>query len=249
MCTLLLLRRAGSRLPLLLAANRDERIDRPWLPPGRHWLEHPGVIAGQDRLAGGSWLGLNDQGVVAAVTNRTGTLGPEAGRKSRGELVLWALRHADAQTAAEALASLSPADYRPFNLVIADAKSAWWIAHRERRSAAELKQLPEGLSMLTDGDLNDPDSPRIGRYLPRFQAAETPDPSRDEGWRAWQHLLASRDPVTAALPRTAMTLADGQFGTLSSSLMALPATRQESAVWLFAPGPPDRTRYQQIPLS
>ena len=50
-----------------LAANRDEMADRPWHPPGRHWPERPQVVAGQDQLAGGSWLGLNDAGVVAAV--------------------------------------------------------------------------------------------------------------------------------------------------------------------------------------
>src|SRR6476659_3255713 len=57
MCTLVILRRPGHRWPVLIGANRDEMIDRPWEPPGRHWPDRPEVVAGLDRLAGGSWLG------------------------------------------------------------------------------------------------------------------------------------------------------------------------------------------------
>jgi uncharacterized protein with NRDE domain len=64
------------------------------------------LVAGLDVLAGGSWLGINDWGLVAAVLNRHGSLGPEANRRSRGELVLEALDHADAVAAAEALSHL-----------------------------------------------------------------------------------------------------------------------------------------------
>src|ERR671932_1766584 len=117
MCTVVLLRRPGHRWPLILAANRDEMIGRPAKPPGRHWPDRADVVAGLDELAGGSWLGLNDSGVVAGVLNRHGTLGPAEGRRSRGELVLEALDHADAAEAAEALAALEPRAYRPFNLV------------------------------------------------------------------------------------------------------------------------------------
>ena len=40
---------------------------RPWKAPARHWPDRPNVVAGLDELAGGSWLGMNDEGVVAAV--------------------------------------------------------------------------------------------------------------------------------------------------------------------------------------
>src|SRR5919108_5501887 len=105
MCTLVILRRPDHRWPVLIGANRDEMIDRPWQPPGRHWPDRAEVVAGRDLLAGGSWLGLNDWGVAAAVLNRHGSLGPAAGLRSRGELVLEALDHADA---ARAPAALSP---------------------------------------------------------------------------------------------------------------------------------------------
>jgi hypothetical protein len=120
MCTLVILRRPEHRWPVVIGANRDEMIDRPWQPPGRHWPDRPEVVAGLDTLAGGSWLGINDWGVAAAVLNRHGSLGPAPDRRSRGELVLEALDHADAVAAAEALSHLDPGAYRTFNLIVAD---------------------------------------------------------------------------------------------------------------------------------
>lgn len=75
MCTVVILYRPEHRWPLILGANRDEMLDRPWRAPGRHWPDRPDVTAGLDKLAGGSWLGLNDTGVVAGVLNRMGPSG------------------------------------------------------------------------------------------------------------------------------------------------------------------------------
>jgi uncharacterized protein with NRDE domain len=145
MCSVVILFRPGHRWPALIGTNRDEMLDRPWDPPARHWPDRPGVIAGRDRLAGGSWLGLNDEGVVAGILNRVNTLGPQPGRRSRGELVLEALDHADAADAAWALADLDPRAYRPFNMVIADNRSAFWLRHREQRPHPQLPApLPRG---------------------------------------------------------------------------------------------------------
>src|SRR6202158_3374504 len=96
MCTLVILRRPEHAWPVVIGANRDEMIDRPALPPGSHCPDRAEIVAGLDLLAGGSWLGLNDWGVAAAVLNRHGSLGPAAGRRSRGEIVLQALEHGHA---------------------------------------------------------------------------------------------------------------------------------------------------------
>src|SRR5271155_5891676 len=91
MCTLVILRRPNHRWPVLIGANRDEMIDRPSKPPGRHWPDRPEVIAGLDMLAGGSWLGINDWGVAAAVLNRHGSPGPAPRQRSRGGMGLGAV--------------------------------------------------------------------------------------------------------------------------------------------------------------
>src|SRR5437763_15971673 len=102
MCTLVILRRPEHRWPVLIAANRDEMIERPWQAPGRHWPDRPEVVAGLDELAGGAWLGITDWGVAAAALNRHGSPGAEPGQRSRGGLVPGAPARAAAGAAAAA---------------------------------------------------------------------------------------------------------------------------------------------------
>jgi hypothetical protein len=229
-------------------------LDRPWLPPGRHWPDRPEVLAGIDELAGGTWMGVNDYGVVAAILNRRGSLGPAEGFRSRGELPLEVLDHADARDAAEALSDINPDGYLPFNLVIADNSDAYWLrmATAEWGAHAELKPIPEGLSMITAGDRNDQTSPRVRTYLPQFEKADPPDPETGD-WSAWQSLLASKiyDPHEGV--EGAMSIAtDSGFGTSSSSLVAMPSVERMAAgdpvkpVYLFAAGRPLEARYEKV---
>ncbi|GGF34878.1 hypothetical protein GCM10011611_46350 [Aliidongia dinghuensis] len=226
MCTLVLLRRPGHEWPLILGANRDEMVNRPWQAPGRHWADRPNVVAGLDELAGGSWFGVNDEGVVAAILNRVGTLGPAAGKRSRGELVLDALDHADAVAAAAALSDIDPDAYRPFNLLVADNRDAFWLAHRGDGRIAMVR-VTDGLHMLTARELDDPSSPRIQRYRERFKNATAPDPTAGD-WQAWQDLLGDTVPGDGEPVDSAMRFArpDG-FATVSSALLALAAPGAE----------------------
>jgi uncharacterized protein with NRDE domain len=237
-----ILRRPGHRWPVLIGANRDEMIDRPSKPPGRHWPDRPELIAGLDVLAGGSWLGINDWGVAAAVLNRHGSLGPATDKRSRGELVLEALDHADATAAAEALSDLDPEAYRTFNLIIADESQGFWLRHAGG-PRIELQPLKDGLSMIAAGDLDELATRRLELALPAFRAWPTPDPD-NEDWSSWQSLLGStrappNEPATAAMRfRT-----DG-YGTVSSALIGLPARDGSDrrpvfrfAEWLPNPSP------------
>ncbi|MEQ8165308.1 MAG: NRDE family protein, partial [Alphaproteobacteria bacterium] len=151
MCTVLLLRRPGHAWPALLAANRDEMLDRPWSSPARHWPERPEVVAGRDLLAGGTWLGVNNHGLVACILNRAQSLGPAPNKRSRGEIVLDALDHADAAAAAQALAALEPTAYRTFNLVLIDNRDGFWLRNTgPEENGIEVRRLPDGFSMLAE---------------------------------------------------------------------------------------------------
>ena len=249
MCTTVILFRPGHAWPLLFAGNRDEMENRAWSSPGRHWPERPDVVAGLDHTAGGSWLGVNDHGLLAAVMNREGSLGPSAGKRSRGELVLEALDHSDAASAARALSALNPAAYRSFNLFVADPADAYWIRNQAPRGV-ELFPLAPGLHMLSSRELDDPTHPRISAYLERFAAAPVPDPGRDE-WMGWRTLMADRVYPAELGPHAAMNIRDiDGFGTLSSSLIALPRYPGfgENIRWLHAAGPPDVTPYRAVDL-
>jgi len=253
MCTLVILRRPEHDWPMLLAGNRDEQRARRWRSPARHWQDRSDVVAGLDELAGGSWFGINDDGVVAVVMNRAGTLGPHEGKRSRGELVLEALDHAEASEAARALAHLDARAYRAFNLVVADPVSAYWLRHRgadDQTNRIEVFDVPPGLHMLTAHDLDDSQCARIRTHLPAFRRAAVPEPAADR-WGDWAQLLADRAFAPGDGPRAAMNLdqPDG-FGTVCSQLLALPRfpNKRQKPRFLFAAGPPDVSAFEPVEL-
>ena len=256
MCTVVILRRPNHPWPLIIGANRDEMIGRPWQSPARHWPDRSQTVAGLDELAGGTWLGINDYGVVAGILNRPSSLGPLAGLRSRGELPLEALEHAEAKVAAQALGDLETGSFRTFNMIVADAHTAFWLrsvggeAGKSQGCAVEMAPIPIGLSMLTAWDLNDSLSPRVRFHLPRFQAAPPPDPESDD-WFAWETLLASRDSEPDADRSGAMSVSsDVGFGTISSSLMAFPAPERLGIrpIWRFCPGRPGSVSWTDVIL-
>ncbi|MEW6368054.1 MAG: NRDE family protein [Acidobacteriota bacterium] len=252
MCSIVVLHRPGHAWPMLVAANRDEMSDRPWAEPGRHWPERPQVVAGIDLLAGGTWLGMNDGGLVAAILNRRHSLGPEAGKRSRGELVLEALAQQSVQDAVDVVARVDASAYRSFNMVVLDYRVAVWIRNRGRGElgAIESIPLPAGVSMITAYDRNDTGSARIRRYLPLFQSAAPPDPESGR-WKDWEHLLASRAHDEEDGPLAGMNVVtESPFGTVSSSLLALPAPAflPRRPIWRFAAGRPDEVPFETVPL-
>jgi len=114
----------------------------------------------------------------------------------------------------------------------------------------EVMEVGDGLSMMTAHDLNDPASARISYHLPRFRAAPPPDPDAGN-WQAWASLLASKERAPDALPRDAMTVVtDFGFGTVSSSLIALPGAKKgaHKPLWLFAAGPPDKVAHEPVTI-
>lgn len=252
MCTLIILRRPDHAWPLLVAGNRDEMRNRAWAPPARHWPDRPEVVAGLDRVAGGSWFGINDHGVVATAMNRSRSLGPETGKRSRGELVLEALDHAEAAEAARSLADLDAHAYRPFNLFVGDPVSAFWLRHSgaDGPNGPEVFEVPAGLHMLTVGELDDVHTTRIRIYLPRLRATPTPDPAAGD-WSDWQTLLGERAHSALGGPHAAMNLDfPNGFGTVCSQLLAIPRypSREQRPVLLFAGGPPGKVRYEPVAL-
>jgi transport and Golgi organization protein 2 len=243
------LRRPDHRWPLLIGANRDEMIDRPWRPPARHWPDRPEVVAGLDILAGGSWLGINDWGVAAAVLNRTGSLGPAPGRRSRGELVLEALDHADAVAAAEALLHLDPDSYRTFNLIVADERDGFWLRHAGGRRI-EVHALKEGLSMIAAGDVDDLGTRRLELAMPAFREWPAPDPDSGD-WGAWEALLGSARAPPGEPATAAMRFRTDGYGTVSSALIALPARSEPDrrARFRFASWLPQELPWEEIALA
>ena len=240
---MILLRRPGHAWPVLMAANRDERLDRPWDPPAAWWPDQPAVTGGRDRNAGGTWMAASRAGVVATVLNRAGSLGPAPGKRSRGELPLLALGAASATAAAALIAGLPAGEWRPFNMVIFDREAGFFLRGLGH-GRAEVMPLGEGVSMVTAHEPNDLSSPRTARHLPRFRSAPPPEP--DSGnWSSWERLLADGGSSPEEGRAAALNVPPlGGFGTVSASLLALGATG--TMLWRFAAGPPDAAPFREV---
>jgi hypothetical protein len=185
-------------------------------------------------------MAVNDAGVVATVLNRAGTLGPILGKRSRGELPLLALSHATAGEAAEAVTQVDAAEWRDFNMVIADRNGAFFVRGVGEGHPAVLR-LPPGVSMVTAYDPNDPASPRVARHLDRFRAGP---PDGPEDWQTWRAILSDRSGRVGeqmnVVPRR-------DYCTVSSSLLAISAAGRMT--WWFAPGSPHETEFRPVDLS
>ncbi len=151
MCTLAVAVKADRRWPLVVAANRDERLGRPaegWaVRAGRGGVRY---AAPRDLHAGGTWIGLSEHGLFAALTNYHAPAAwyPDPERQSRGDLVPLALLARDAEGARAALAGVDATRFNPFHLVVADARAAflWWYDGDEAR----LEPLAPGLHVVTE---------------------------------------------------------------------------------------------------
>ena len=129
MCMLAILYRVAKNTPILLAANREESLTCPTqfpkIQPGS-----PKVVCGLDRQAGGTWLGVNQFGVVVVVTNRPKRYVPLEPR-SRGLLCRDLLEMRTAREAAEhARKELQAGLYAGANYLCADLANtrAWFMA-------------------------------------------------------------------------------------------------------------------------
>jgi uncharacterized protein with NRDE domain len=158
MCLVIVALAAHPRYALVVAANRDEFHARTALPA--HWGDDPpysGVLAGRDRVAGGTWMGVRHDGRWALVTNvRAGRQNDSA--PSRGELVPAVLDAASEPSIALAVLMRHASAYNGFNLLAGDTDRAFWMSNR----ATEVQPLPPGIHGLSNARLDTP-WPKLSR--------------------------------------------------------------------------------------
>jgi uncharacterized protein with NRDE domain len=243
MCTLAIYFRVSPRWPVIIAANRDEFLDRAASDPVS-LCEHPSVVGGKDLRAGGTWLGINEHAMVAGLLNRH-TDAPNPDARSRGLLCLDALRHRSAAEAARFAAGERGADYNPFNLLVAGPDHAF-VAYN-RLSHIEVAELKPGMHLLTNLDVNDFECPRISRAWSRFAALGERAEFRDDPLAHRGDLAGLLADHTTQLdsrngrPNGLCLHLDG-YGTRSSSLIFI-GQEPGRVEHFFAPGPPCRTAH------
>jgi uncharacterized protein with NRDE domain len=231
MCLLALFFRAVPDAPVIVGANREERYERGGEPPRVLSGDLP-VVAGVDPVAGGTWLGVNARGVVVAVTNRPKSLLPPSPR-SRGLLARELLACPTAEVAADiATRELNSNNYAGCNLLCAD-RGAAIVVHAG--DWLRVRPLPPGLHVVTARDVNDENDARGGYAL--WWLSERGYANAKDCVAALQELCRQPGDGTPA-----MCLHGAEGGTVSSSIIALPADLARGT-YLHAQGPPDRTAY------
>jgi len=246
MCTLAAYVQTSASIPLLVAANRDELLDRPSADPDLIAFD-PWIFAGQDLSAGGTWFGVNQHGMVVGLLNRRRAQGPDPTRRSRGLLCLEILQTASPAEAVERLRGLASESYNSFNLLVADARQAFVATNPA--GPVQITPLPPGIHLLTNLELNDPTCPRIAKSSELFRRLALPAAGAlADVLPALRDILS--DHTTALDPRatTIDTLCVHRtgYGTRCSSIVAV--TGAGDLRYWHAPGPPCRTPYQEMPL-
>ena len=151
MCLIVLAWRIHPGFPLVVAANRDEFHARP-AAAAAFWKDRPGILAGRDLQAKGTWLGVARNRKFASVTNYPGAHDPGAA-ESRGALVTRFLENGVSPAAYMSELSSKKTSFSGFNLLAADHDELWWLSNRD----GDPRSLEPGFYALGNFLLDSPD--------------------------------------------------------------------------------------------
>lgn len=224
MCVLAFAWNVHPRWRLLLIGNRDELHARPSLPLQR-WADAPGVLAGRDLEAGGTWMGAHAAGRVAVVTNVRDPAAAHTGA-SRGLLVSDYLRSDAAAAACATTLAATAAGYRPFNLLLFDRAAASFVSNRP---GVRVRHIADGVHGLSNGDLDAP-WPKVRRATAALR--DWLAVGSDDFAPLFEALADETVPPDAALPDTGVGLElerrlgpvfvrGDRYGTRATTLIAL----------------------------
>ena len=149
MCLIVFAWEAHPDYRMVLAGNRDEFHGRP--AQALHWWpDRPGVLAGRDLQAGGTWLAASRNGRFSTVTNYRENQRSRPGLRSRGDLVTDFV--AGNQPPGKYLQSLDGERYAGFSLLLTDGVELWSGSNRGDAPA----RLASGIYGLSNAALDTP---------------------------------------------------------------------------------------------
>jgi uncharacterized protein with NRDE domain len=257
-CLLIALSGVVDGAPLMVAANRDERYDRPAEVITVLRGAAPRILGGRDAVAGGTWLAVNSHGLVAGLTNQPWAGARDDTRRSRGELPLAFAAHANAATAvAEVCARLDPSDYNPCWLLVGDRDTLFSVGMTGGHRPV-VRQLPPGAYVLENAPLPD-HSPKARQVAAMVAAgiagpgaagagASGAGPARAE--EALAAVLRDHRPTPTAASRdrpaelSAACVHTASYGTRSAMLVTVGATGMPRV--RVADGPPCEAPFRDV---
>jgi len=223
--------------PLLLLANRDESYNRPSSPPTRSDADGTSAawLAGRDQRAGGTWPGLNESGIIVAITNRK-KRDVLAQPPSRGLLCVDLLGCRSVEEANEtAIKRLSGEHFAGCNVLVFSVEQATVI---EAGDEFRTHHLSPGVHTIANARLDDGGNPRVVRARSEVARRIRWNDSLDGKVMAAQAICA----LTGNESEPALCIKGSDRGTVSSTVIALADDTNETA-YFYAPGPPSDTPY------
>ncbi len=231
----------------MVAANRDEFFSRPSAPP-QLLAESPKVLGGKDLLAGGTWLGINEYGMVAGILNRRSeTKEEEPTMRSRGLLCLDLLRVRNPLAAGEFLSKEKGTAYRPFNLLFANEEEAY-IAYNAAEEISCIR-LGQGLHVFGNRAIYEVNSQKTDRAHLLFSQLQEGFQKNRGDLREWipdlKAVLSDHAPAANPNnPRDSICVHTPSYGTVSSTLIFY--SRAEKRFYNFhASGSPCSADYDE----
>lgn len=259
MCTLVVLHRAHRLYPLVIAANREELLSRASSPPAPLSAvtggDDVGVVSGVDGAHGGTWMGATAEGLFAGLTNHHDGHPPDPALRSRGQVVVDALRAGTVDRAAALVARLDGSQFNPFNLLLADGATL-------RIAYARRGQSRVGMATLATGTYALPNDVVDSAAFPRTRAAigaagrmlDDDGPALVKGLRTLlsdhgdvaPEGMASSDPTAAVQRYVAHTMCihTPSYATRSATIALFSADGLSR--YLHAAGPPCRHTFDDV---
>ena len=235
MCTVIIVQGLVPRIPIALACNRDEFFARPtrcfqnWLADG---IE---VAAGLDEHSGGTWFGVGKKFVAALTNDRRGGT-PQPKERTRGELVLQALRAAS-WTEWEAWQQAQQADaYGDCFLFVSDGTHSRVYAND--KGSWSVSALSDGFYVLGNFGVNAEDDPTC-------QALREAVSHWD--WDLEDNVLQQRlRELLSSHGEAGVCVHGDRYGTRSSAIYVqrLKTLTRQNRIWISDQAPCQATWYE-----
>ena len=222
MCTSVIFFKKNEDWPIIIGSNRDESLNRQSLFPGRHWEKYPHIVAGKDLKRSGTWIGINDYGIFGLIHNRNFKNNNENNKTSRGLLLLDILKKNSIEKILTFISNIDKKFYNDFNLLFGNFNSCYFIQNDIQNKRIIIEELNEGLSIITDKNINDLEDEKINIYYNIFNKSQLPNPF-ENNWKEWIKILTTIDKKKIENTKNICFLNKKlNYGTKSSSLIAIP---------------------------
>lgn len=241
MCNIGLQFQQNNAYKLIFAANRDEAYRRP-TKSAHFWNDYPELLAGQDEVQKGTWLGLTKQGKFAALTNcrkisPSNSLEPtteehQAFLTSRGTLVKNFLT--GEQTAREYAADLieSRHQYDGYNLIFGNILEGRFLHYNN--SENHLSEITPGTHGLSNATLDTP-WPKVTKVTSRMSQLsghkdqitnQLFDLFSDEETASREQLPNTGLPIEFEKASSAIFIRTEEYGTIGTTVILVDQQNQ-----------------------